>query len=384
MRFERFLVPAVLFALASCAPDPSAAGATASAAASTRTSGHERAGGDRIITVMTQNLYLGLDIDPLIGAIIGGATQEQIELLVGQGWALVQKNDFTRRAEEIADLVEQVRPELLGLQEMGLWRVETPGDAVLGAPPDATEVAYDNLEVLLDALAARHLDYVPASVIQNFDGEFPGRTATGERFDLRYTDRDAILARGDVKIVSAQGGNFAAMIGPDVGVPIAIPRGWTAVELKLQGERLRVFEAHLETSSPIQELQALELVTRVEAGVTPVALLGDFNSDANGTGTGTYAALLAPAFRDAWSVAHPGEPGLTCCHLADLTLAGPPFTTRIDLVLTGRGITPMDAEILPSLESADFAAGDLWPSDHAGVRATLRLEKPRFVHLTEP
>ncbi len=380
MRSERILVAAVLFALASFAPDTSAAGATASAAVSTPTGGDGSAGGDRIITVMTQNLYLGADIEPLIGAIIGGATQEQIELLVGQGWALVQKNDFPRRAEEIADLVEQVRPQLIGLQEVALWRVETPGDAVIGAPPDATEV--DFLKILLDALAARHLDYVPASVIQNFDGEFPGRTATGERFDLRYTDRDAILARGDVAIASPQGGNFAAMIGPDIGVPIAIPRGWTAVEVELQGERLRVFEAHLETSSPIQELQALELVIRAEAGKTPVALLGDFNSDANGTGTDTYATLLAPAFRDAWSVAHLGEPGLTCCHLADLTLAGPPFTTRIDLVLTGRGVTPVDAEILPSLESADFAAGDVWPSDHAGVGATLRLEKPRFVHLS--
>ncbi|OFX23324.1 MAG: hypothetical protein A2V77_00400 [Anaeromyxobacter sp. RBG_16_69_14] len=380
MRSERILVPAVLFALASFAPDPFAAGATASAAVSSPTGGDGSAVGDGIITVMTQNLYLGADIEPLIGAIIGGATQEQIELLVGQGWALVQKNDFPRRAEEIADLVEQVRPELIGLQEMALWRVETPGDGAPGAPPDAIEVDY--LSILLAALAARHLDYVPASVIQNFDGEFPGRTGTGERFDLRYTDRDAILARSDVTFTNPQGGNFAAMVGPDVGVPIAIPRGWTSVEVELQGERLRVFEAHLETSSPIQELQALELVIRAEAGVTPVALLGDFNSDANGTGTDTYAALLAPAFRDAWSVAHPGEPGLTCCHLADLTLAGPPFTTRIDLVLTGKGVTPVHAEILPSLESADFAVGDVWPSDHAGVGATLRLAKPRFVHLS--
>jgi endonuclease/exonuclease/phosphatase family metal-dependent hydrolase len=79
-----------------------------------------------------------------------------------------------------------------------------------------------------------------------------------------------------------------------------------------------------------------------------------------------YELARAGGFDDAWPRAHPGgPPGLTCCHAPALDDPTDHLRSRIDLILT-RG----DLDVTAAATVGDFAAG-LWPSDHAGVVATL-------------
>jgi hypothetical protein len=50
----------------------------------------------------------------------------------------------------------------------------------------------------------------------------------------------------------------------------------------------------------------------------------------------------------------------------------PTLTKRVDLVLTRGGFETVSADVLGE-EPGDRTPSGLWPSDHAGVVATLRL-----------
>jgi endonuclease/exonuclease/phosphatase family metal-dependent hydrolase len=273
----------------------------------------------RQVTVMSRNLYIGANLDPLFGAttlpqLIGAATTVFLES---------QATRFPERAQAIADEVAATRPDVIGLQ----------------------------------------------------DSELP--TALG--FDARATDRDVILVNADrrpkVKVTAAAGSNYAArLVVPTPAGALPFPRGWTSIDVKLGGERFRVVNTHLEVpGSPVQVLQGQELLAGPAATTLPTLLIGDYNSRADGTGTPTYGMLRAAGFDDAWSDVHPGDPGLTCCWESHLLSPTPPFDERIDLVLHRGGFEALSADIVGDDPVADRTPSGLFHSDHAGVVATLRL-----------
>jgi endonuclease/exonuclease/phosphatase family metal-dependent hydrolase len=140
------------------------------------------------------------------------------------------------------------------------------------------------------------------------------------------------------------------------------------------GRTFRVVTTHLESFNDTSQVaQGKELVAPGGPALTslPTVLLGDLNSRADGTGTPTHANLLAAGFQDAWPQAHPADIGLTCCHGDDLREVGGPFYSRIDYVLLRNGFRAVAAGIVGEAPG-DRIAG-LWPSDHAGVWARLRL-----------
>jgi hypothetical protein len=91
------------------------------------------------------------------------------------------------------------------------------------------------------------------------------------------------------------------------------------------------------------------------------------NSGPGGDG-GAYGILRRAGFVDAWTRGG----GLTCCHAVELHDPNPTLTKRVDLVLTKRGFRSLRIDVVGE-EPADRTEGGLWPSDHAGVVATLRL-----------
>jgi endonuclease/exonuclease/phosphatase family metal-dependent hydrolase len=99
----------------------------------------------------------------------------------------------------------------------------------------------------------------------------------------------------------------------------------------------------------------------------PVVLVGDMNSGP-GSDVGAYDILTGGGLADV------GGTGLTCCHANDLRNPDATLTKRIDLVFARGGFRPVSAEVVGN-EPADRIAGGLWPSDHAGVVATLKLPK---------
>ena len=324
------------------------------------------AGHRRDVDVMTYNVYLGGDLTPVITA----GTQVQFITAATNLYQQVLATDFPARAVSIARSINQTDPLLIGLQEVSLWRTDTPAD---GPATPAENVTFDFLEILLDELKAQGLHYEPVSVVENFDGEAP--TALG--FDARLTDRDVILARSDLptahlKISNERSENFETELqipNPVIGT-IDVARGWNSIDVKVRGKSFRFINTHLEAfSSPVQVAQAQELLSGPADTSMPVVMAGDFNSNAVGssppTTTPTYGILLSAGFTDAWPQAAPLNLGNGCCWNSDL-LSGV-LDHRIDLVLfRGGGFSSTEADLLGE-EDADRTPAGHHPSDHSGV-----------------
>jgi endonuclease/exonuclease/phosphatase family metal-dependent hydrolase len=106
----------------------------------------------------------------------------------------------------------------------------------------------------------------------------------------------------------------------------------------------------------------------------PVILVGDFNADANGNySPHIHPLLTAPGgFIDAWSIARPGDFGLTWGHDELLSDPAVPFLYRLDFILyRGSQFRAIRAETVdPLIDSTP----PLWFSDHAGLFATLAID----------
>ena len=339
--------------------------------------------GARGLTVMTRNLYLGADLF----AVVEGDPR-QLPLRVIQAWQHILMMNLPERAGSIADEIAATSPELIGLQEVPLYRIDPTGDAAFGGTNPATVVALDYLTTLQSALAARGQCYNAVASNSLTDVELPAIvSASPLRFiDIRYTDRDVILARCDVPTSDAQSGVYTAKVVFTVGpTSIPAPRGWTSTLATVGGVTFRFANTHLETdgSPAIQVAQANELLGVLAAESNPVVLVCDCNSAADGSQTATYGLLTGSGgFADAWSEAHPRDPGYTSS-LPDGFFTDPLLRTRTDLVLARYGFNASpNAGIVGGVHadvvgetSAERTASGLWPSDHAGVVATLNMPK---------
>lgn len=328
------------------------------------------------VTVMTQNLYVGFDVEAFGASLI--ADPGNILTLTDAAWNDVQAADFPSRATAIARQIEVAQPAVIGLQEVSLFR-SAPFDG-FGAP-HATHIELDYLAILLDALDGRGLHYEAVTMVQNGDAEFPriaGVDANNQPIyqDIRLTDFDVVLARtdlppGEFAISNPQSGNFAAR-AVILGTPL--PRGWASVDVQSGDLAFRFLTTHLDTDAALQVAQGAELVGPGGPVDTPlpVVMAGDFNSRADGLGTTTYANLLAAGFADAWNELHPGDPGYTWGQDADLRNDPSNLRERLDLVLY-RGELFLESVEIVGEALTDRTTTGLWPSDHAGVSATFAL-----------
>ena len=318
------------------------------------------------LRVMTRNLYLGANLDAIVQAKSAGEAFSAVE----RGWGDVQANDFPTRARAIAKEIADARPDFVGLQELSLYRTQTPADFTVSP---STTVALDYAKELRKALAARKLRYRFLAIGSATDAELP--SGDPPKLDIRLTIRDGLLVRRDerIKIRRVRTGLYSTTT-PLFGGFVVAKRGWVLADATIGGRTFRVITTHLESFNDASQVaQGRELVATGGPTRTslPTVLLGDLNSRADGTGTPTHANLLAEGFQDAWSQAHPAEIGLTCCHGADLREVGGPFYSRIDYVLLRNGFRASAAGITG--EAPGDRLSGLWPSDHAGVWARLRL-----------
>lgn len=322
-------------------------------------------GSDSKITVMTRNIYLGADLSRVLAA----TTFPEFVAAVSATFAQVQATNFPERAEALADEIKKRKPVLIGLQEVALWRSQFPSN--LATP--ATTVEYDFLELLLDAVADRGLDYQAAVVGIRADIEAPGITPQGLK-DFRMTIRDVILVRTDshekdLELSNAVQNNFVTnlVLNTLVG-PIRFIRGWASVDVSIDETMFRFINTHLEAfAEPVRFAQAGEILAGPANTELPVILLGDFNA---APGTPTYARLADAGFIDA--AVEEGEEGFTCCQDADLRNPVSDLTVRIDDVLFRGDVSSKDVRRVGHREK-DRTDSGLWPSDHAGVVAKLEI-----------
>ncbi|HYH53570.1 MAG TPA: endonuclease/exonuclease/phosphatase family protein [Solirubrobacterales bacterium] len=349
--------------------------------------GHGQQGKGHVANVMTRNLYLGADLTPAILA----PTLPEFVAANGQILREVTANNFPVRAEGLADEILAAEPDLVGLQEVALWRTAEPSlTPVLTGTPTATTVRYDYLAELLAELGNRY----EVVVVQNeFDleapadengvaGDGPNPAIADAEINGRLTMRDVILARrgAGVQTQNPQSANFTTNLVVTVsGVPITVKRGWTATDAKVRGTGwFRFVNTHLEAFQPlIRQAQAAELVapTGPATSELPVVLVGDLNSDddtVEGADRLAYETLLA-----AGMVNRSTDDPLSCCLDSSLLEVGKggseaDFDHQVDHILTR---DPDQVTLVDSQVSGIQPVNGFWNSDHAGVFSALRFHR---------
>jgi hypothetical protein len=338
----------------------------------------------RTATVMTRNLYLGAELGPVLAA-LGSGNSAAIVGAATQTWAAVQATRPAERMAAMADEIVAADPAVVGLQEVTTWTTFAY-DPATGVASDPT-VAYDFLDLLLDALAERGADYreVAGATAHNFSSPpipvLASPTATLPTRAVRLADRDVIIARDDVRTTNARTGTFQSIIRfPVGGALLPVARGWGSADVGVGKASFRFVNSHLEAfglpgldAEQLRVAQARELLAAQadlasRIGELPMVYVGDYNSRA--PDAPAYSLLLAGVGADAWPRTHPGDPGSTCCFDATLTDPADPLTSRIDLVLHSTGVKAARAVIVGD-DPVDRTASGLWPSDHAGVVARL-------------
>jgi endonuclease/exonuclease/phosphatase family metal-dependent hydrolase len=269
------------------------------------------------------------------------------------------------------------KPDMVALQEVTLWRTGP-------TPETATHVLYDQLKLLLRALARHGAPYDIVGVNTLTDLALPGIQGA-----LRYTDRDALLVRSDLRrpafhISNTQTHIYDAAFNFE---ELPVVHGWISADVQVGHSHFRLVVTHLMSPIPgvkeatdVQVAQATKLIQTLHNVTVPVVLCGDFNSDANfgdGPDATPSAGLFEEAdYEDTWRVANPSDRGdIWPLFLDDLLPPSyffEPFAPfeRIDLFFS-RGIQVISAKRV--LTPAPRGIMPPYASDHAGVIATFQL-----------
>jgi endonuclease/exonuclease/phosphatase family metal-dependent hydrolase len=326
-------------------------------------------GSDRPLKVLTRNMYVGTDFGPILTA----TSFDQFVQEVAEAYVNVQVSNIPERAAALAKEIEVSHPQLIGLQEVGVWRT-----GPLFGP--ANNVTYDALQSLLDALESRGLHYYPVAVLKEFEAEAP--SALG--IQIGFTDRDVILARSDLdsselKLSNVQAQHFQLNLpftSPILGT-LVIPRGWLAIDGKFRGKPFRFINTHLESFHlGIQAAQSAELMDGPANTDLPVVIVGDLNTESP-TGDPNqnlgYQIIAGAGFADAWIISHPNDSGFTWALHGDDPFTPTVPTQRLDLVFV-RGHLAIFETTLIGNTLGDVTPSGLWPSDHAGVLSVINLK----------
>lgn len=369
------------------------------------------AGADHLETdrlrAMTQNLYVGTDLFALLEPVPECAELDAAgvpcSVIVQGGAALadVAATDYPARAARIADLISVRRPDIIGLQEVSRITV-IPSDPT-GMDATGPPVVTDYLEILLDELAARGLDYQVAASVDNASifpvptGVFvPGVGPVVQNL-VGLLDRDVILARPGVTVHAdtAMGANYqsAQLAFPLAGQDVEFTRSYVKVDVTVRGRRYAAVNTHLEVefgpgspqypaANAIQAAQTGDLLGVLAEEDDPIVLLGDFNSgpdsDNGLPGLPTpYQALAGSGFSDVWNLRSFGSsPGYTCCQAELLDNTRSQLDERIDQIWLGPGLeTRWVFANTVGDRRWQKTAGGLWTSDHAGVIGYLGLAR---------
>ncbi|WP_344046226.1 endonuclease/exonuclease/phosphatase family protein [Streptomyces thermoalcalitolerans] len=327
----------------------------------------------RQLKVTTYNIYQGAPLTPLLTA----PTLPELIRRAGIAYDQMVATDFPSRARAIAKLFRREKPEVVGLQEVALWKK--------GPLTGSLTTTYDFLDILLRELRAVGLHYRAAAIDTTFSATLP--ISATER--ASFTDRDVILTKDRLPVTHAQSHLYTArlVVTTPAGLTFTIPRGWSAVDVGLghkpkagpktndQSHTVRVATTHLEpTAASIRNAQGNELHTALAQSPYPVIAVGDFNSLPTDA-TGPYGTFTSGGYDDAWRAVHGPGGGFTARQDPDLRNLPSKLDHRIDYVFYQPSrLSAVAAEVIGDRPNERTPNG-LWPSDHAGLAVTLRLRQ---------
>lgn len=339
------------------------------------------------ISAYTQNMFLGGDTRPLFS--LDFSDLPAVIAATAGFYGQVLASDVPGRVAAFADELEANEPTIVALQEAvgyatGFLNPQTfqfaptaPGPNLLGS--------------LMGEIAARGLPYRIAVLLPTSGIALPTGAPTPQGLPaLGVQDHIAILVHEEVDVAATDRGLYAVKV---VLGPLAVDRGWASVTVQHDGATYHFVTTHLETQGTpapgdplraVHNAQAAELQSVIAALDGNVVLLGDLNSDAladpsANSWTPTYGSLLDAGFIDVWNEAPRAgsDHGGTCC-----LLPGRELNERIDFVL----MRPADSGDRDEGRHRGFfraavvntvpVAPDVWPSDHAGLTASITQPGP--------
>ena len=373
------------------------------------------------VKVMSRNIYLGADLTEAIQA------EDQVALAVAaqEIWNDVHSTLPLKRAKLQAKEIAQAKPDLVGLQEVAIWRGDFTPPAQDGPVTPATQVEFDFLQALMDELKKQGAKYKVVRQQKEFDAEIPlaGGLTEDNPGDGRLTMRDVVLMRKDAGVSTKH--DFSQRfdnplviedIGGVEGFNVRVDRGFVAMDANVRGTEFRFVNTHLEAFDNTAKLaQAEELVQGLPAQIgpanpqdvdVPVVLVGDLNSDDEivetlGNTPGhvadelPYAAIVDAGLeeRSYDGLNTDGVDDLfSCCFNAELINEAPATALddidhTVDHVMVedddhGDGVDPNsnDIELVNSFQTgndpAEFARFGRWAADHLGVVSVLQFPTP--------
>jgi endonuclease/exonuclease/phosphatase family metal-dependent hydrolase len=334
---------------------------------------------DETISVMTQNLFMGTDFPELVAA----RTPEEFFQAVTTTYQNVLGTKPAIRMAAVAREIARLKPDLIGLQEAAIVRTGITTDPTT----PATHIEFDMLQILVSELIKLKVPYTVVIILKGLDAQAPGI----QGFDVRFTVQDVILARTDrlkhdFKLSKIQAQNYLTQFTADTAIgPIANLAGFASVVVKYHGQKFRFVSTHLavpfisDISVPFaQANELIDFVTSDSPNI-PNILVGDFNSSANDPMHPTYVtyqSFISEGFKDNWLETNPFDPGFTCCQAPDVKNSNSLLSIRIDLILS-KGFDSVDERLVGDKPADKTPVFSLWPSDHAGVFAKLRILNQR-------
>lgn len=313
------------------------------------------------LTVMSRNLYLGADIIKLVSASDLAGEQQQVNAL----YETVQATNYPVRVQALAREIARTRPDVIGLQEVARY-FRTP-DGAPDAP--ATTPLYDWMTLLQTQLKQLKQPYRVAAEQTELDITVPSSAGYGLRLKLG----NAVLVRtgkgARVRHVKPLSGEFANQLHVTIpSGPVDLHRGYAGLDGVVAGRAFRFLDPHAEAySAAAANGQFKELLAGPARSRTrPTIIAGDFNSDPADPGAdNAYNTVIAAGFVDT------GKRVATCCQNELVNNPTSELKTWIDHIVVRPRMRVLRTSVFGNRES-DRIQG-LWPSDHAGVVATIRL-----------
>jgi len=357
--------------------------------------------GDPKVKAMTRNVYLGANIFRVVNAALDpNADQLAVPTAAAEVFQIVQQTNFPERAEALADEIALFSPDVIGLQEVSTYYIQTPSDYGYPDAVSAETVVYDFQAILNAALLDRGMHY-NAYTVTNADIEVPMLNPDSPTYlsDIRMVDHDVILVRDKYEAANEIKGNFTYNLEVDLGAAGIFNRnrGYIAIDVNIKGQDYTFANTHLEVGDVpgsvfrvFQSAQMQELLTILSYSQNPTLLVGDFNSrpeDVPGQGevpgvglvpyVPPYMQALGSGYADTWLEQKKVSDGFTAGFDEFVSDETRTLTHRIDMVFMdpkNLSIEKVKAVVVGD-DMEDMTPSGLWPSDHAGVISKIKLAR---------
>jgi endonuclease/exonuclease/phosphatase family metal-dependent hydrolase len=304
------------------------------------------------VTVMSRNLYLGADIIQLATATDEASMEQKVQQL----YATVQQTNFPVRAKRIAQEIKKTKPDAIAIQEVARYYQDGKS-------------TQDWMKLLQGQLKKAGQHYKQVSREDEID--VSARSAAG--YNLRLVLGNAVLVRtgkhARIKHIKDVHGVFKAQISVPLanGTTVNLKRGYAGMDGRIAGKKFRFLAPHAEAySADVAGQQFAELLAGpAKSKKLPTIIAGDFNSDPADASAEGYNNVIAGGFKDT------GKRAATCCQDENLLNPVSKLDQWIDHIVVRPKAKVLWSKIVGN-RASDRISG-LWPSDHAGVVAKLRL-----------